>query len=165
MWDRLTPEAQAGINRTSEIALYFKSQVVSTEHLLLGLLFEEKYSYSSSLGQLKVLVKTENFDSSSPAVKVLLALGVNLRNLKDELAAKLLQTSVGTDIVENLQLSQRGKLVIDLAYDEARNMMAPNIGTEHLLLGLIREHDGLAGQALQKAGVTIEDARRIVFNS
>jgi len=131
----------------------------------LGLLNEEKYSYDTSPGQLKVIVRTDNFESDSPAIEVLVALGVNLRQLKDELVANLAATCSNGEMVDNLQLSQRGKLVIDLANDEARNMMAKSIGTEHILLGLIREHDGLAGQALQKAGVTILDARRIVVNS
>ncbi|MEI8282460.1 MAG: Clp protease N-terminal domain-containing protein [Armatimonadota bacterium] len=126
---------------------------------------EEKYSYDTSPGQLKVIVRTDNFESDSPAIEVLVALGVNLRQLKDELVANLAATCSNGEMVDNLQLSQRGKLVIDLANDEARNMMAKSIGTEHILLGLIREHDGLAGQALQKAGVTILDARRIVVNS
>ncbi len=160
MWNRLTSEAQAGILRSNEIAIQHKSQSVSTEHLLLGLLHEAKYSYAISPGQLRVYIGPVNFDSDSPAIKVLLALGVNIRSLKDELESKLALSSACEELVENLQLSQRGKLVIDLAYDEARNLNATQIGLEHILLGIIREHDGLAGQALQKAGVTIENARR-----
>ena len=114
---------------------------------------------------MRVYIGPVNFDSDSPAIKVLLALGVNIRSLKDELESKLALSSACEELVENLQLSQRGKLVINLAYDEARNLNATQIGLEHILLGIIREHDGLAGQALQKAGITIQDARRIVVNS
>jgi len=62
-----------------------------------------------------------------------------------------------------MTLTPRAKRVIDLAYDEARNLNNNYIGTEHLLLGLIREGDGLAGRVLSKLGVELEKARREVM--
>jgi ATP-dependent Clp protease ATP-binding subunit ClpC len=62
-----------------------------------------------------------------------------------------------------MTLTPRAKRVIDLAYDEARNLNNNYIGTEHLLLGLIREGDGLAGRVLAKLGVELEKARREVM--
>ena len=56
----------------------------------------------------------------------------------------------------------RAKRVIDLAYDEARQLNNNYIGTEHLLLGLIREGDGLAGKVLAKLGVDLERTREAV---
>ncbi len=159
MWDRLTPGAQDSILRTNEIAVQYKSQWVSTEHLLLGLLHEDKYTYATSPGQLKVILRTDNFDLDSPAIRVLVALGVNLRQMKDELISSLIPINENGETVENLQLSQRGKHVIDLAYDEAMSLMAKSIGTEHILLGLIREYDGLAAQVLRKAGLNLEGVR------
>jgi ATP-dependent Clp protease ATP-binding subunit ClpC len=62
-----------------------------------------------------------------------------------------------------MQLTPRAKRVIDLAYDEARSLNNNYIGTEHLLLGLIREGEGLAGRVLQKLGVDLERTRREVM--
>ncbi len=63
-----------------------------------------------------------------------------------------------------MQLTPRAKRVIDLAYDEARSLNNNYIGTEHLLLGLIREGEGLAGRVLQKLGVDLERTRREVMS-
>jgi ATP-dependent Clp protease ATP-binding subunit ClpC len=62
-----------------------------------------------------------------------------------------------------MALTPRAKRVIDLAYDEARNLNNNYIGTEHLLLGLIREGDGLAGRVLNKLGVPLDRARSEVM--
>jgi ATP-dependent Clp protease ATP-binding subunit ClpC len=62
-----------------------------------------------------------------------------------------------------MTLTPRAKRVIDLAYDEARNLNNNYIGTEHLLLGLIREGDGLAGRVLALFGVELEKARKEVM--
>jgi hypothetical protein len=61
-----------------------------------------------------------------------------------------------------MTLTPRAKRVIDLAYDEARALSNTYIGTEHLLLGLVREGDGLAGRVLAKLGVELEASRDIV---
>src|SRR5437773_10201646 len=62
-----------------------------------------------------------------------------------------------------MQLTPRAKRVIDLAYEEARQLNNNYIGTEHLLLGLIREDDGLAARILIKLGADLERARRVVY--
>ena len=62
-----------------------------------------------------------------------------------------------------MQLTPRAKRVIDLAYDEARQLSNNYIGTEHLLLGLIREGEGLAGRVLSKLAVDLERTRREVM--
>jgi len=61
---------------------------------------------------------------------------------------------------QDLLLTPRAKRVIDYAYDEARQFKGGHIGTEHLLLGVLREADGLGGRVLRKLGVDIEPARR-----
>jgi ATP-dependent Clp protease ATP-binding subunit ClpC len=58
-----------------------------------------------------------------------------------------------------LTLTPRVKRVVDLAHDEAQKLGNNYIGTEHLLLGLVRERDGLAGRILANAGVNIDNAR------
>ena len=62
----------------------------------------------------------------------------------------------------DMQLTPRAKRVIDLAYAEARRLGNDYIGTEHLLLGLVREGDGLAGRVLSRLGVDLAQARLAV---
>ena len=62
----------------------------------------------------------------------------------------------------DMQLTPRAKRVIDLAYAEARRLGNHYIGTEHLLLGLVREGDGLAGRVLSRLGVDLAQARLAV---
>ncbi|HSI73909.1 MAG TPA: Clp protease N-terminal domain-containing protein, partial [Fimbriimonas sp.] len=64
---------------------------------------------------------------------------------------------------QDMTLTPRAKRVIDLAYDEARNLNNNYIGSEHMLLGLVREGDGLAGRVLGKFGVELEAIRNVVM--
>ena len=61
-----------------------------------------------------------------------------------------------------LGMTQQGKASIELAVQEARSLGHHYIGTEHLLLGLLREETGLANQVLLKSGVTLDKARELV---
>jgi len=61
-----------------------------------------------------------------------------------------------------LVMTQQGKASIELAVQEARSLGHHYIGTDHLLLGLLREEESLAGQVLLKSGVTLEKARELV---
>lgn len=110
---------------------------VSTEHLLLSL-FD---------------------DAACAGCRVLLKLGVDIRALEGSVANQPVR---GADIQNRARLSPRGKRVIDLAYDEARRLHDHYIGTEHLLLGLVREEEGVAGQALLGQGVMLGRARAAV---
>ena len=88
-------------------------------------------------------------------------LGISLKRVRTEVEMQLPQGDARPN--QDLTLTPRAKWVIDLAYDEARNLNNNYIGTEHLLLGLIREGDGLAGRVLAKLGVELEKARREVM--
>ena len=158
MWHRFTESAKLAIYRSEEAATQFNSTTISTGHLLHGLLHEEKFI--TSPGRLQVFVRSETFDQDCLAIRILTDLRVNIRSLKDSLESKL---PIGAEeIDQEIILSQKGKLVIDLAYDESRSLFNDFIGTEHLFLALIREHDGLAAQILKEAGITIELARALV---
>ena len=61
-----------------------------------------------------------------------------------------------------MQLTPRSKKVIDLAYDEARQLDNNYIGTEHLLLGMLREGEGLAGRVLLEMGIRLEQVRAVI---
>lgn len=140
MWQRFTERARKVVFFAQEEAQKFGEGYVSTEHLLLGLVRE----------------------SDSVAARVLERLGVSLSRIRAEVEKQLPRGDARP--TQDMTLTPRAKRVIDLAYDEARNLNNNYIGTEHLLLGLIREGDGLAGRVLAKLGVELERARREVAN-
>ena len=139
MWQRFTERARKVVFYAQEEAQKFGEGYVSTEHLLLGLVRE----------------------SDSVAARVLEKLGVSLNRIRVEVEKQLPRGDARPS--QDMTLTPRAKRVIDLAYDEARNLNNNYIGTEHLLLGLIREGDGLAGRVLAKLGVELERARREVM--
>ncbi|HRI44105.1 MAG TPA: ATP-dependent Clp protease ATP-binding subunit [Fimbriimonadaceae bacterium] len=139
MWQRFTERARKVVFYAQEEAQKFGEGYVSTEHLLLGLVRE----------------------SDSVAARVLERLGVSLGRIRAEVEKQLPRGDARPS--QDMTLTPRAKRVIDLAYDEARNLNNNYIGTEHLLLGLIREGDGLAGRVLAKLGVELERARREVM--
>jgi ATP-dependent Clp protease ATP-binding subunit ClpC len=139
MWQRFTERARKVVFYAQEEAQKFGEGYVSTEHLLLGLVRE----------------------SDSVAARVLEKLGISLNRIKSEVEKQLPRGDHRAN--QEMTLTPRAKRVIDLAYDEARNLNNNYIGTEHLLLGLIREGDGLAGRVLAKLGVELEKARREVM--
>ncbi len=139
MWQRFTERARKVVFYAQEEAQKFGEGYVSTEHLLLGLVRE----------------------TDSVAARVLDKLGVSLNRVRAEVEKQLPRGDARPN--QDMTLTPRAKRVIDLAYDEARNLNNNYIGTEHLLLGLIREGDGLAGRVLAKLGVELEKARREVM--
>jgi len=140
MWQRFTERARKVVFYAQEEAQKFGEGYVSTEHLLLGLVRE----------------------SDSVAARVLEKLGVSLNRIRAEVEKQLPRGDARP--AQDMTLTPRAKRVIDLAYDEARNLNNNYIGTEHLLLGLIREGDGLAGRVLAKLGVELEKARKEVMS-
>ncbi|HLH80126.1 MAG TPA: Clp protease N-terminal domain-containing protein, partial [Chthonomonas sp.] len=138
MWQRFTERARRVVFFAQEEAGRLGENYVSTEHLLLGLVRE----------------------SDSVAARILERMGVSLGRIRSEIER---QVSHGDGRpTQDMQLTPRAKRVIDLAYDEARQLNNNYIGTEHLLLGLIREGEGLAGRVLAKLGVDLERTRREV---
>jgi ATP-dependent Clp protease ATP-binding subunit ClpC len=135
MWQRFTERARKVVFYAQEEAQRFGEGYVSTEHLLLGLIRE----------------------SDSVAARVLDRMGISLSRLRNEVERQLPRGDARS--AQEMQLTPRAKRVIDLAYDEARQLNNNYIGTEHLLLGLIREGDGLAGRVLAKFSVDLEKAR------
>jgi ATP-dependent Clp protease ATP-binding subunit ClpC len=140
MWQRFTERARKVVFYAQEEAGRLGENYVSTEHLLLGLVRE----------------------NDSVAARILDRIGVSLGRIRSEIER---QVSRGDGrLGQDMQLTPRAKRVIDLAYDEARQLNNNYIGTEHLLLGLIREGEGLAGRVLSKLGVDLERTRREVMH-
>ena len=140
MWQRFTERARKVVFHAQEEAQNFGEGYVSTEHLLLGLVREP-----DSLGS-----------------RVLEMMGAPLARVRADVEKQLPRGDARPS--QDMTLTPRAKRVIDLAYDEARNLNNNYIGTEHLLLGLIREGDGLAGRVLAKVGAELEKARRLIMD-
>jgi ATP-dependent Clp protease ATP-binding subunit ClpC len=138
MWQRFTERARKVVFYAQEEAGRLGENYVSTEHVLLGLVRE----------------------NDSVAARILDRLGVSLGRIRSEIERQV--TRGDGRLGNDMQLTPRAKRVIDLAYDEARQLNNNYIGTEHLLLGLIREGEGLAGRVLSKLGVDLDRTRREV---
>jgi ATP-dependent Clp protease ATP-binding subunit ClpC len=119
----------------------FNHEYIGTEHILLGLVKE----------------------GSGVGANVLKNLGVDLHKVRMEVE-KLVKP--GPDMVTMGKLPQtpRAKKVIEYAIEEARNLNHNYVGTEHLLLGLLREHDGVAAQVLMNLGLKLDEVRDEVLN-
>lgn len=140
MWQRFTERARKVVFYAQEEAGRLGENYVSTEHLLLGLVRE----------------------NDSVAARILDRIGVSLGRIRSEIERQVARGD--GRLGQDMQLTPRAKRVIDLAYDEARQLNNNYIGTEHLLLGLIREGEGLAGRTLSKLGVDLERTRREVMH-
>lgn len=134
--ERFTQRARRVLSLAQEEAERLQHGQIGTEHLLLGLMREE----------------------GGVAGRVLRDLGLEQRRV-EELVTRLTDSDDRTD-VGNLDLSSGTKKVLELAVDEARRMGHHYIGTEHLLLGLVRQQDGIAIEVLRRLGVSPEEVRR-----
>jgi len=138
MWQRFTERARKAVFYAQEEAGRWDERFVTTEHLLLG------------------LIK----DDDSMAVRVLEAMDINTRLVRLESERHMKK---GNDpMCQDMQLTPRAKRVIDMAYDEARQMNSNYIGTEQLLLGVIREGEGPAARILAKFGANLERTRQVI---
>ncbi|MDR1958093.1 MAG: ATP-dependent Clp protease ATP-binding subunit [Planctomycetaceae bacterium] len=119
----------------------FNHEYIGTEHILLGLVKE----------------------GSGVAANVLKNLDIDLRKIRIEVE-KLVRS--GPDLVTMGRLPQtpRAKKVIEFSMEEARNLNHNYVGTEHILLGLLREQEGVAAQVLMNLGLKLEDVRKEVLN-
>jgi ATP-dependent Clp protease ATP-binding subunit ClpC len=119
----------------------FNHEYVGTEHVLLGLVKE---------GQ-------------GVAANVLHNLQVDLKKIRLEVE-KIVKSGPNMVTMGKLPQTPRAKKVIEFAIEEARNLGHNYVGTEHLLLGLLREHDGVAAQVLMNLGLKLDDVRAEVLN-
>jgi ATP-dependent Clp protease ATP-binding subunit ClpC len=141
MYERFTDRARKVMQLANQEAQRFNHEYVGTEHVLLGLVKE----------------------GSGVAANVLKNLDVDLRKIRVEVE-KIVQT--GPDMVTMGKLPQtpRAKKVIEYAIEEARNLNHNYVGTEHLLLGLLREQEGVAAQVLMNLNLKLEEVREEVLN-
>jgi ATP-dependent Clp protease ATP-binding subunit ClpA len=135
-FNKFTARARRVMESAQEEAHHFQHNYIGTEHLLLGLIREER----------------------GTAAQVLLNLGVE--RVKVRSAVEYIIGSGTRIVLGETGLTPRSKKVLELAVDEARRMDHHYIGTEHLLLGLVREGEGIAAGVLESMGVNLEKARR-----
>src|SRR5712692_9414892 len=134
-FDRFTQRARKVLSLAQEEAQRFQHNYIGTEHILLGLVRE----------------------GEGVAAKVLSAMGVELNRVRSSVVFII---GRGDRIVlGEIGLTPRAKKVIELAVDEAQRMNHRYIGTEHLLLGLVREGEGIAAGVLESLGVKLEKVR------
>src|SRR5450755_1148837 len=135
-----TPRAQQVLALARKEADRFNHNFVGTEHLLLGLI---------KLGQ-------------GVAVNVLQSMGIDLETVRLEVE-KQVGTGPDQKMIGNIPYTPRVKKVIALAQKEAKNLNHTYVGTEHLLLGLLREGDGVAAKVLRALDVDIEQCRQEIL--
>ncbi len=141
MFERFTERARKVILFAKEEARKYNHDYVGTEHILLGLLKEGK----------------------GVAAAVLNNLGLGLGKITLEIE-KLVRPGPSTKINGDVPFTARAKKVIEMAMDEARSLGHNYIGTEHLLLGLIAEGEGVASQVLMNLGLDLGRVRQEVMN-
>ncbi|TWT34035.1 ClpA/B family protein [Posidoniimonas corsicana] len=141
MYERFTDRARKVMQLANQEAQRFNHEYIGTEHVLLGLIKE----------------------GSGVAANVLKNLDVDLRKIRLEVE-KLVQS--GPDMVTMGKLPQtpRAKKVIEYSMEEARNLNHNYVGTEHILLGLLREQEGVAAQVLMNLGLKLDEVREEVLN-
>ncbi len=138
MFGRFTERAQKVLALAQEEAIRLGHNNIGTEHILLGLIRE----------------------GEGIAAKALIALGLGLEKIQDEVESLI---GRGQEQPSNIAYTPRAKKVIELSMDEARKLGHTYVGTEHILLGLIREGEGVAARVLNNLGVSLNKARQQVL--
>jgi len=141
MFERFTDRARKVMALANQEAQRFNHEYIGTEHILLGLVKE----------------------GSGVGATVLKNLDVDIKKLRIEVEKHV---KSGPDMVTMGKLPQtpRAKKVIEYAIEEARALNHNYVGTEHILLGLLRETEGIAAQVLMDLGLKLEDVRQEVLN-
>ncbi len=138
-FDKFTERARKVLQLAQEEAQRFNHNYIGTEHLLLGLVRE----------------------GEGVAAKVLANLGVDLNKVRS--AVEFIIGRGDRTVTGDIGLTPRAKKVIELSVDEARRLNHHYIGTEHLLLGLVREGEGIAAGVLESLGVSLDKVRNQVI--
>ena len=141
MYERFTDRARKVMQLANQEAQRFNHEYIGTEHILLGLVKE----------------------GSGVAANVLKNLEVDLRKIRIEVE-KLVQSGPEMVTMGKLPQTPRAKKVIEYSMEEARNLNHNYVGTEHILLGLLREQEGVAAQVLMNLGLKLEEVREEVLN-
>lgn len=140
MFDRFTDRARKVLSLSRNEAQRLGHDSIGTEHILLGLVKE----------------------GSGVAARALMNLEIDLKKLRQEVEKAI--PSEGQPPAGQLPFTPRAKRVLEYAHEEAGNLGHEYIGTEHLLLGLLRETEGVAAQVLMNLGVKLEEVREEILD-
>ena len=140
MFDRFTDRAKKVMSFARQEAMKFNHEYIGTEHILLGLVQE----------------------GSGVAANVLKNMNIDLEKIRHEVE-KIVKTGPSMVTMGQLPFTPRAKKVLELSMEEASQLSHNYIGTEHLLLGLIRENEGIAAQVLMNLGVKLDEVREEVL--
>ncbi len=140
MYGRFTERAGKVMQLANQEAQRLKHEYIGTEHILLGLIQ----------------------DGSSVAANVLKNLGVDLRRVHDEIG-KIVQAGSEPDTKNKHAPTPQAKKVLEYAIEEARNLKHNYIATEHILLGLLREQEGVGARVLLNLNLKLEEVREQVL--
>lgn len=138
MFGRFTERAQKVLALSQEEAVRLGHNNIGTEHILLGLVSE----------------------GDGIAAKALQAIGLGADKIREEVESLI---GKGNQVSQTIHYTPRAKKVIELSMDEARKLGHSYVGTEHILLGLIREGEGVAARVLNNLGVSLNKARQQVL--
>jgi len=141
MYERFTDRARKVMQLANQEAARFNHEYVGTEHILLGLVRE----------------------GSGVAANVLRNLGIDLNTVRLEVE-KIVQCGPALLTIGKRPQTPQAKKVIEYSIEEARGFNHNYVGTEHLLLGLMREQEGVAAQILLNLGLKLQDLREEVVN-
>ena len=139
MFEKFTERSRKALSLAQNEAQRLNHNYIGTEHILLGLVAE----------------------GDGVAAKALQHLGVELPAVRRQV--EFIVGRGDRPVYGEIGMTPRGKKVLQLAVDEARRMNHHYIGTEHLLLGMIREGEGIAAGVLESLGVNLEQARNEVL--
>lgn len=140
MFDRFTDRAKKVMSFARQEAMKFNHEYIGTEHVLLGLVQE----------------------GSGVAANVLKNMSIDLEKIRHEVE-KIVKTGPSMVTMGQLPFTPRAKKVLELSLEEASQLSHNYIGTEHLLLGLIRENEGIAAQVLMNLGIKLDEVREEVL--
>ncbi|MHC4919449.1 MAG: Clp protease N-terminal domain-containing protein, partial [Planctomycetota bacterium] len=140
MFDRFTDRAKKVMSFARQEAQKFNHEYIGTEHILLGLVQE----------------------GSGVAANVLKNMDIDLEKIRHEVE-KIVKTGPSMVTMGQLPFTPRAKKVLELSMEEASALSHNYIGTEHLLLGLIKENEGIAAQVLMNLNVKLDEVREEVL--
>ncbi len=183
MFERFTSGARTVVEVAQSEARALRSGFIGTEHLLLGLLGEERGIAAAALQAAGVTAPAVRADVqrlvagsslTGADADALRAIGIDVDHVRTRI-----EESFGPGALERARLgggrrsawhgqtpfSPRSKKVMELSLREALRLRHHSIGTEHILLGLLKEGEGLAAQVLAESGVRADDLRRAVLGA
>jgi len=141
MYERFTDRSRIVMQLANQEAQRFRHEYIGTEHILLGLVSE----------------------GTGVAANVLKNLGIDLTSVREEVQ-KIVLPGPHPAVKEKASQTPRAAKVIEYAIEESRNLNHNYVGTEHLLLGLLRDEEGFAAQVLMNLGLRLCDVWEEVLN-